>query len=170
MTSLHAWLTIAAIVLMPLAITQETLAEPQLKLPDGSTAEAAYLPFFKARPNVVGHLEKVVSSGRQNDMAFATTPAFCPRYSYMSWGGEDPETRAAGRCQTRVDKLLRDYSWPSSMHGTCMCVLAIKNMEVLDKSVLMRGTRFTPAKLFIRNREGTLTQREGFLEYEKTSW
>ena len=100
-------------------------------------------------------------------MALATTPAFCPRYSYASWGGEDPETRAAGRCQTRVDKLLKDYGWPATMHGACKCVLAVKNMTVLDKSVLMRGTRFTPVKLFIRNREGTLTQREGFLEYQK---
>ena len=142
-------------------------AGPKLKMPDGRQIEASELPYFKSRPKVFGYLEKIVNSGRQNEMAFAIAPPFCPSYSYTSWGGVEPVTRAAGSCQTRVDKLLDDHDWPTSLRAGCKCVLAIQNMEILDPIPLMRPTRFASGQLLIKAGSDQVIRRSGVLEYEK---
>lgn len=142
-------------------------AGPQLKMPDGTMVEAAELPFYKNRPNVLGFLRKIVDRKQEASMALAAGPAFCPGYNFTSWGGDDPVTRAAAKCQTKMDDQLDDLDWPAALRPACKCRVIVKNMTVLEPDILTRGSRYTNVKLLIKNGDAGVEKREGILEYQQ---
>lgn len=156
------------VLLLPIGVWPATgAAEPRLKMPDGSVVAAADLPYFKNRPKVLGYLQKIVDRKLEGRMALAAAPGFCPAYSQTSWGGDDPVTRAAGRCQIKIDEQLEKFGWPSSLRPACKCSVVVKNMTVLNAGYLERGTRFSAVKLLVKNGAGAVQERDGLLEYEQ---
>lgn len=149
-------------------MTQAVSAGPQLRTPDGAQVDAANLPYFQDRPNVIGFLEKIVASKREGAMALAVSPPFCPSYSWTAWGGDDPVGRASQKCQAKLDSLLDVADWPVAARLACKCRLAIRNMTVLDPAVLQSPDRYTPVKLFTKQADGKTLKRDGILKYEKT--
>lgn len=142
-------------------------AGPQLKMPDGTMVEAATLPFYKNRPKVLGFLDKIVDRKLEDSMALASGPAFCPGYNFTSWGGDDPVTRAAAKCQLKMDKQLDELDWPLTLRPACKCKIVVRDMTVLEPEILQRGTRFTNVRLLIKNGAGKVQKREGILEYQQ---
>ncbi|MFT5485314.1 MAG: hypothetical protein ACI9JL_003686 [Paracoccaceae bacterium] len=158
---------IGALMLVATSVAIPAIADPMLKMPDGSVVKAAELPFFKNRPKVLGFLQKVVDRKFESAMALAAPPAFCPGYNFTSWGGDDPVTRAAAKCQTKLDSQLEDRDWPAALRPACKCKIVVRHMTVLEPEILQRGTRFASVKLLIKNRNAETQQRAGVLEYQQ---
>lgn len=157
-----------AFLLIGLAISPSAnSAEPRLNMPDGSVVAAAELAFFKNRPKVLGYLQKIVDRKLEGRMALAAATGFCPAYSYTAWGGDDPVTKASGRCQIKIDEQLEKFEWPAALRPACKCSVIVKDMTVLDATYLKRGTRFTKVKLLMKNVAGNLQERDGLLEYHQ---
>lgn len=136
-------------------------------MPDGTMVEAAELPFYKNRPKVLGFLQKIIDRKLEHSMALASGPAFCPGYNFTSRGGTDPVTRAAAKCQIKLDAKLEDLDWPATLRPACKCSIIVKNMTVLKPDVLTRGSRYTNVKLLIKNGDTDVQKREGILEYQQ---
>ncbi|MBT6443254.1 MAG: hypothetical protein HOK61_12575 [Alphaproteobacteria bacterium] len=62
---------------------------------------------------------------------------------------------------------MSDAELPAAARLGCKCSLAVRNMTVLDADALMRATRFTNVKLFIKPPGAPVQTRAGILEYEK---
>jgi hypothetical protein len=158
----HEWPSFFAIMACVLATAPTTPASAQdLRLPNGTSVEAADLPYYRNRPKILSFLQKA-----DHQVAVAATPKFCPEYSYTLWNSSD-HARAVRLCDQKTQVMLSDY--PAMFRKTCACKLLVKDMVVTDVDLIMSKFRYTTFKLYLKPVAGAVRTVRGILEFEKAS-
>jgi hypothetical protein len=130
------------------------------KTTNGVSKPVKEYPYFKHRDKVKGFIEEA----SPYPMTVSISPPYCPSYSYTSWRGDDPN-RSLEKCNDYIRKELINYH--PSVVSRCLCKIAVKNMTIVEESLLMPKRRWSILKLFHKKIDGTVTTERGFLEYDR---